>query len=60
MDMPVNPEDYEKNESLYDQSRLVAEEIVRELEEAFHIDVYKRQVWRTNFTMRSAACLRTR
>ncbi len=44
VDMPVNPEDYEKNESLYDQSRLVAEEIVRELEEAFHIDFPESEV----------------
>ena len=38
VDMPLNPDDYEKNESLYDKARLVAEEIVKELEEEFHID----------------------
>ena len=38
VEIPVNLEDYEKNETLYDKARLVAEEIVKELEEVFHID----------------------
>ena len=38
VEIPVNLEDYEKNETLYDKARLVAEEIVKELEAVFHID----------------------
>ena len=38
VDMPLNRDDYEKNESLYDKARLVAEEIAKELEEVFRLD----------------------